>query len=208
MLYNYTLIIRRRGDSMTQSILLICDFNKRKAALAQKLAAMGYQVHTMAIDKDARQRIAETDLIVLDLAAADLSAWCEKNHPWCQIPLVWWCESKEAPDSVYPGTVIDGIVCPGMTPSEIGFAFLLSTSHSRRRQQWELEREQLISRLAERKWIEQAKGIICEMKNISESEAYAFLRRQAMSDRKKLIDVATSIVKVHELLQEEKKKPL
>ncbi|MCC2684962.1 MAG: hypothetical protein K0R75_1861 [Paenibacillaceae bacterium] len=197
----------QRGDSMTKSILLICDFNKREAAPAQKLEAMGYQVHTIAIDKDARQRIAETDLIVLDVAAADLSAWCKNNHPWRSIPLVWWCESTESPDFLDPDTDIDGFACPGMTPSEIGFTFLLSTSHSRRRQQWELEREQLSSRLAERKWIEQAKGIICETKNISESEAYAFLRRQAMSDRKKLIDVATSIVKVYELLQKEKKKP-
>lgn len=48
-----------------------------------------------------------------------------------------------------------------------------------------------------------AKGILSKTKNISESEAYDLLRKQAMNERKRMVDVATSIVKVYQLLQDQ-----
>lgn len=41
-------------------------------------------------------------------------------------------------------------------------------------------------------------------KNISEAEAYDVLRKQAMNERKRMVDVATSIVKVYQILQDQK----
>lgn len=69
------------------------------------------------------------------------------------------------------------------------------------RKQWERERQQLHSRLEDRKWIDMAKAILCEMRHISESEAYDQLRRKAMDERKRMVDVAKAIVKAHQLLQ-------
>ena len=52
------------------------------------------------------------------------------------------------------------------------------------REQWHNERTRLLARIEERKWIDMAKGILCKMNNISESEAYDVLRKQAMNERK------------------------
>jgi response regulator NasT len=93
-----------------------------------------------------------------------------------------------------------------MSTSEIRLALELSLYHYRRRLAWAQEKEVLQKSLEERKWIEQAKGILSELKNIPEAEAYQFLRKQAMSERRKMTDVAKSIVNVYKLLQDSKRK--
>ncbi len=51
---------------------------------------------------------------------------------------------------------------------------MLSFNHYFQRSEWRQEREQLLSKLEERKWIEQAKRILSEIKKIPEAEAYEF----------------------------------
>jgi response regulator NasT len=92
-----------------------------------------------------------------------------------------------------------------MSAQDAHASLQLGFQHYMLRRQWAQEREQLLSRLEERKWIDQAKGILSEIKGISEAEAYDFLRKQAMNERKRMVDVATSIVKVYQLLQDQNK---
>lgn len=54
--------------------------------------------------------------------------------------------------------------------------------------------------LAERKVIDRAKGILMKAKGLTEEEAYALLRKTAMSQSKKLSEIAQSIVTAAELL--------
>ena len=67
------------------------------------------------------------------------------------------------------------------------------------RLQEELDRTR--SELSERKTIERAKGILMKVKNISEADAYALLRKTAMNENKKLGAVAQSVVTAAELLK-------
>lgn len=55
--------------------------------------------------------------------------------------------------------------------------------------------------LEERKSIDRAKGILMKRKSLSEEEAYALMQRTAMSQSRKMIDVATSIISVADLLE-------
>ncbi|MBD8664737.1 ANTAR domain-containing response regulator [Rhizobium sp. CFBP 8752] len=50
------------------------------------------------------------------------------------------------------------------------------------------------SALEERKVIERAKGILIRMRGMSEEQAYALLRQTAMNEKKKLADIAQSVV--------------
>ncbi|MBN9134580.1 MAG: ANTAR domain-containing protein, partial [Phyllobacterium sp.] len=50
------------------------------------------------------------------------------------------------------------------------------------------------SALEERKVVERAKGILMKSRTISEDEAYALLRQAAMNEKKKLADIAQSVV--------------
>jgi len=51
-------------------------------------------------------------------------------------------------------------------------------------------------RLADRQWIDRAKGILAKMKNISEDEAYKMLRERAMQSQRRLGDVAKEMVEL------------
>ena len=55
--------------------------------------------------------------------------------------------------------------------------------------------------LMDRKTIDRAKGLLIRARGISEDEAYTLLRKTAMDQGRKVIDVATALVTAAELLQ-------
>lgn len=72
--------------------------------------------------------------------------------------------------------------------------------HAYARLQQELESAR--SELEGRKTIEKAKGILMRSKDISEEEAYARLRRSAMNQNRKLLDIAQSLITAAGLFDE------
>lgn len=63
------------------------------------------------------------------------------------------------------------------------------------------ELEAVKSALAERKTIDRAKGLLMQARGISEDEAYALLRRTAMDQGRKVVDVAQALVTAADLLK-------
>jgi len=55
--------------------------------------------------------------------------------------------------------------------------------------------------LADRKVIERAKGILMEAKSLSEQEAYVLMRKTAMDQKRRLIEVARAIVMAASMLK-------
>ena len=55
-------------------------------------------------------------------------------------------------------------------------------------------------KLAERETIDRAKRILMQSKGVSEPEAYAELRRKAMSSSRRIAEIAEAVVTAHELL--------
>ena len=62
------------------------------------------------------------------------------------------------------------------------------------------ELEEARTELADRKVIERAKGIMMHARKISEDEAYTLLRRTAMTQKKRLADIAQSVITASDLL--------
>jgi len=55
--------------------------------------------------------------------------------------------------------------------------------------------------LAERKLIDRAKGILMRARGLAEDDAYGLLRRKAMDEQKKVVEIAQSIITAAELLK-------
>jgi response regulator NasT len=55
--------------------------------------------------------------------------------------------------------------------------------------------------LAERKVIDRAKGVLMKAKKLTEDQAYALLRTTAMNEKKKIVDIAQSVLTAAELLK-------
>lgn len=81
--------------------------------------------------------------------------------------------------------------------------YILDTCISRfnafSRLQGELDRTR--SALEERKVIDRAKGLLMKAKNLTEEDAYALLRKTAMNEKKKIIDIAQSVITATELFK-------
>ena len=63
------------------------------------------------------------------------------------------------------------------------------------------ELEQTKSALEDRKVIDRAKGILMKMKNLTAEEAYALMRKTAMNEKKKIAEIAQSIITAAEMLK-------
>lgn len=166
----------------------------------------GYQVQIADGDSSARvlRLLGEADAVVLDLPIEEIPEWEKLLSQSRPIPVLWWCSQQTASSSAEAcetEIAIDGILTPSMRDRELHWALHFAAKQCMERQQWASERKQLQSRLEERKWIDMAKGILADMKNISEAEAYDLLRKKAMNEHKRMVDVATAIVKAHQLLQ-------
>lgn len=63
------------------------------------------------------------------------------------------------------------------------------------------ERDQARQALEERKLIERAKGILMKQRNLSEEAAYALLRKVAMNENRRMVEIAQSVVTAARLLK-------
>lgn len=63
------------------------------------------------------------------------------------------------------------------------------------------ELDQAKSALEDRKAIDRAKGVLMKVKNLTEDEAYALLRSTAMREKKKIAEIAQSVITAAEMLK-------
>lgn len=102
---------------------------------------------------------------------------------------------EAAIDAGVSAYVVDGLKRERVQP-------ILETTISRFRAFAKLraELEQAKSQLEERKTVDRAKGILMRAKKIDEDEAYALLRKAAMNEKKKIVEIAQSVITAAELL--------
>lgn len=168
------------------------------------LKCHGYRVFASGHEPDIRKKIAKADAAILQLPLSSIAAWSARMSEWKALPLFWWCDAQAAVSSLEScedDIPVDGILAPSMSAHELHWALHLGAKHFFERRQWLDERAQLVSRLEERKWIDLAKGILGQINGISEAEAYEALRKRAMNERKRIADIAVSIVKAHQHLK-------
>lgn len=209
---------------MLQSFILIDEFKQTRSATSSSssttelnvtdnekeslpeamLKDLGFRIYVASNVKEISFMIPKVDAVLLSVGPDQVEPWRSRVLAIRSLPLFWWCDARTFPSNeCRMDAGIDGLIGSTMSPLEIHCALLLGVNHYFQRTEWLQEREQLLSKLEERKWVDQAKRILCEIKGISEAEAYDFLRKQAMNERKRMVDVATSIVKVYQILKDQ-----
>lgn len=183
---------------MLKSIMLVEDTSR--IVTLHSLQQSCRTLHRCKTEADIQPLIGIVDAVVLHTAAATLPEWQTRIVGMRRLPTLWLCAEQLPPKEMDWGYSLDGILFPSMTQAEMMYALKWGLRCYAQRKRWAEEREQLLLRLEERKWIDQAKAVLCEVKGISEAEAYDFLRKQAMNERKRIGDIAASIVKVYQLI--------
>lgn len=181
------------------------DGHRPSESAADALIRSGYLVTAVSTCERAPLLLPKADACVVAEPASVLPELRERLNAQHPLPLFWWCSERTAnlPTSAFPDSLdVDGILFSRMSPAELEWSLYFGERQFRTRRQWFKEREQLLARLEERKWIERAKGILSRMRNVSEAEAYDMLRKQAMNERKRIAEVAASVVHAYQLLHE------
>lgn len=93
--------------------------------------------------------------------------------------------------------IVDGVK-PGRMKAIIDVAMARFLEH----QEMCNELNQFKEKLDDRKWVDKAKGILMELKGMSEDDAYKAMRTMAMENNRRLVDIAKNIISVSQITLE------
>jgi len=188
--------------------ILIVDANQVRAAIIEEgLREAGYE-HLIRISATtglvAAIEAHDPDVVVIDLEDPSRDALADmflvSRH--VRRPITMFVDQSDsatieaAIEAGVSAYIVDGLKKERMQA-------ILQTCISRfnafRKLREELDEAR--SQLEERKTIDQAKRIVMRLKGLSEDEAYALMRRTAMNEKRKLVDIARSLITAAEMLK-------
>lgn len=186
-------------------VLLVNDTDKPIAVLRQALAAAGCEVlaHVSAAGLLRAVRDQQPDVVILDVESPSRDtleqlAMLDRHAPR---PVVMF--SADGDEGLIRQALAAGVaayVVDGLSPARL--APILRVAMARFEQQAHVRQrvDELEQRLQDRKDIDRAKGLLIDRRGMTEAEAYAALRQQAMKQGLKLADVARRILAMADLL--------
>jgi AmiR/NasT family two-component response regulator len=140
-----------------------------------------------------------------DMVICDLSPGLAQRLPWLpgQAPLAFVLlvpAQREADLAEMMNCAPHGVLSRPVTVSGALAGLLLARSQALYEQRLRSRIDKLDDNLRTMRLVEQAKSILMRQKNVSEDEAYRFLRQQAMVRRVSIGALAGVVVDSHELL--------
>jgi response regulator NasT len=95
---------------------------------------------------------------------------------------------------------VNAYVVDGLAPSRVQPIIDVAVARFEELQSLRSELQNAQTELADRKTIERAKGVLMKRRNIDEQEAYRQLRKMAMDENMKLVQVAQEILRAAKIL--------
>jgi len=190
---------------MKLQVMLIDDDSSSTAMLRESLNEAGFEVSgRVSCDDDilVGMNICKPDVLVIYMDSPDdyiFNQLVEINSQSPK-PIVFFAEKGES--EVIKKAVKAGVsafIVDGLTARRLKPVIELAIERFKEMQSLYKELSESKTNLEERKIIERAKGIIMMRKNVSENDAYNSLRKLAMGQNKKLIDVATNVIEMSEI---------
>ena len=195
------------GADQSPKIVIVDESPIRAAILVEGLQEAGFtgvthisEMHNLL----ARIYALDPDVIVIDLEnpSRDVLEQMFQVSRAVRRPVAMFVDQSDAESaraSVEAGVssyIVDGLKKERIKPI---LDLCISSFNAFSKLQDELERTK--SALEERKIIDRAKGIVMKLKGLNEEEAYVLLRSTAMREKKKIGEIAQSIITAAELLK-------
>lgn len=187
-------------------VMLIDDDDERRAILKGALADSGYDVIAQTSGTQGLHgavTAASPDLIIIgtDSPSRDsLEDICSlsKNAPRPIVMFTHDGDGEKIREAIRSG--VSAYVVDGLRGERVSHVIDVAIAHFEAHQALKEEVEDLQTKLAERKIVERAKGILMQKKNYGEEEAYRILRKMAMDRNMKLVQVAEQLIEMANLL--------
>ena len=187
-------------------IILVDNNTGRSAILRRALQDKGHEVICRIDSSDNlvnSNEITHADVIIVNSDIPDESLFANLNevNQSKPKPIVMFTEQS---DAAMTGSAIksgvNAYIVDGLEENRVQPIIDVAIARFREFQALKDELDNTKSQLVERKFIEKAKGLLVQQKNISEDEAYKMLRKMAMNKNKRISEVAENVINVFELL--------
>lgn len=181
--------------------ILVIDENRIRASIIEDgLREAGFaDVTTLTISGQLMRDIVEIDpdVIFIDLGNPNrdrLEAAFQVSRA-AQRPIAMFVDSSDTESTLAAVEAgVSAYVVNGLRKERVKPILDLAITRFNAFHRLQRELEETRNALAQRKAVERAKGILMKSKSISEDEADSLLRKAAMSQNRKIIEVAESLV--------------
>lgn len=187
-------------------ILLVTESREHAAPIEQALAGARHQVvATIRPDDDlalyAQQ--AQPDALVVELdtpspAFIEQLRRLDERQPCTVVVFAAHSDHKTTRAAIKAGA--SSYVVDGFRPGRVVPVLEAAVARFAELQALRGQRDQALTKLAERRTIEQAKGILMQRRHLTENAAHVALRKMAMDRGKRVPEIAESIILVEEAL--------
>ena len=187
-------------------VMLIDAHSGRAAILEQALSDAGYRiaVRTVSTDRLLQQvQDAKPDVILIDIDLPDRDTLEQlrdvgQNQPR---PIVMFAERSDSETTAAALRAgVSAYVVDDLNPRRLKPIMDVAIARFREYQALRRELEETRNRLAERKIIEKAKGLLMAQRDLNEEDAYQTLRKLAMDRNQRVGEVARTVVSLLEML--------
>jgi response regulator NasT len=188
--------------------IVVVDANPQRAAILEAgLRDAGYrQIVTFDGTANLLQKIVavEPDVILIDLEnpSRDTLEQMFQVSRVVKRPVAMFvdqADTRAIQTAVEAG--VSAYVVDGLRRERVKGILDLCVSQFNAFAKLQAELDQARSALEERKLVDRAKGLVMKLKGLSEEDAYALMRRTAMNEKKKMAEIAQSIITAAELLR-------
>ncbi|PIW27951.1 MAG: two-component system response regulator [Rhodospirillales bacterium CG15_BIG_FIL_POST_REV_8_21_14_020_66_15] len=182
------------------SIVVIDENPVRAAILMDGLAESGHThvVHIDNVDNLLKKIFAiDPDVILIDLenpSRDTLEQMFQVSREVRRPTAVFVDETDRAMTDAAIDAGVSAYIVDGLKKERVNQVVDLTISRFNAFSRLQAELNEAKTALSERKIIERAKGILMRNHGMSEEEAYAALRKTAMNEKKRIVDIANSLV--------------
>ena len=185
--------------------MLVDDSRGETSPLKESLLEAGYDVvettHTAAALLE-RVAALQPDVIIIDTDSPtrdtlEQLSFVTREHPR---PIVLFTDDRaNATIQAALRAGVSAYVVAGMQPERLQPILDVALARFEQERALRDELKDAQDRLAERKIIERAKGLLVQQKRVSENDAFQMMRKLAMDRNRRLVEVAQQIIDIAEL---------
>jgi Response regulator with putative antiterminator output domain len=187
--------------------VLVIDENRIRATIIEEgLRDAGYdRVTVIDAMKGLARRIADLnpDVIVIDIENPNrdmLESMFQLSRVVRRPIAMFVDKSDEASIEAAVEAGVSAYIVDGLKQERVRPILKMAISRFNAFSRLNRELEETRSELENRKVIERAKGLLMSSRGLSEEEAYALLRRTAMNQNRKIVEIAQSLITAASLL--------
>lgn len=194
-----------KSDTSRGNVLLIED-EHRGSILKKTLREFEYHIsHHAPLHTDIMEQVNQfqPDMLILatdEPSEALLKTLAEINQ-LLPLPIIIFAEN-DSPNLI-KGAIKSGVsayVVSEIIPQRLNSIISVANERFKSEQALRNELKRAKDQLESRKFVEKAKGIIMEQKQLNEQQAYTLLRKMAMDQGNSLAIVSKNLIDVHALL--------